>query len=227
MKEIAKQVGIIAQEFDEEMDPMAAAQLVQQRLFSYSDSIASWARDVANVMLKRADQADYDTWLRVGKDISSETKQRLNSPSIGREFDRMQSEQINLIQSIPQVAAEKVQDWVKAGLSEGKRPIEIANRIQNDLAGVTESRAVCIARTETARARTNFTRARAMAVGSTGYIWRTVGDGAVRKTHAKLNGTVQRWDSPPLVEKGIRAHPGTIWNCRCYASPIFPKENEK
>ena len=225
MKEIAKQVGIIAQEFDEESDLLVAADLMQKRLFSYSDSISAWAHDVSGLMLKRADQADYDTWLRVGKEMSSATKRRLNSPSVGRVFDRLQSEQINLIRSIPQGAAEKVFDWVRQGLANGTRPQDVVARIKQELGDVTATRAVCIARTETARARTSFTQARAMAVGSTGYIWRTVGDGAVRASHAALDGTVQRWDSPPIVELNprgvIRAHPGCVWNCRCFASPIF------
>lgn len=228
LQQVAKQVGLIAQEFDEETDLFVAVAQIQRRLFSYEDSLSAYAADIASIMLKRADQADYDTWLSVGKGISRETRKRLRSPAIANEYQRLQAEQVELIKSIPREAAKKVHEWVKSGLADGQRFSEIADRIKSDLGATTESRAICIARTETARARSNFTQARAKAVGSTGYIWRTVGDGAVRDLHAKLDGTVQRWDSPPICEIGkggtpVRSHPGCVWNCRCFAEPLFTK----
>ncbi len=44
------------------------------------------------------------------------------------------------------------------------------------------------------------------------YIWRTVGDERVRKTHAALNGTIRDYaDSPDPMEEH---------NCRCWAEPL-------
>lgn len=226
--QIAKQVDLIAREFDEETDLFVAVSQIQRRLFSYEDSLNAYALDIASVMLKRADQADYDTWLRVGEGITRATRKRLRSPAIANEYQRMQAEQVDLIKTIPHEAAMKVHEWVRSGLANGQRFPEIAARIKNELGASTEARAICIARTETARARSNFTQARAKAVGSTGYIWRTAGDGAVRDMHARLDGTVQRWDSPPICEVGkggtpVRSHPGCVWNCRCYPEPLFSK----
>uniref|UniRef100_A0A3B0MF58 Phage head morphogenesis domain-containing protein n=1 Tax=Arsenophonus endosymbiont of Trialeurodes vaporariorum TaxID=235567 RepID=A0A3B0MF58_9GAMM len=53
---------------------------------------------------------------------------------------------------------------------------------------VTASRAKMIARTELGRATQALTQARALAIGSTGYIWRTAHDGDVRPSHKKLEG---------------------------------------
>lgn len=225
---MAKQVALIARQFNDENDLFAAAETVQQQLFSYADTIEAWAGDVSDIMLKRADQADYDTWLKVGKEMSAATRRRLKSAAIGLTHRRLQDEQVTLIKSLPLDAAKKVHEWATEGMTKGMRYPDIAKRIREELGAVTETRAICIARTETARARTNFTQARAQAVGSTGYIWRTVGDGAVRPMHAALDGTVQRWDAPPVCERGrggepIRAAPGCVWNCRCYAEPIFSK----
>ncbi|MAO54179.1 MAG: hypothetical protein CMM61_00590 [Rhodospirillaceae bacterium] len=47
------------------------------------------------------------------------------------------------------------------------------------------------------------------------YIWRTVGDGKVRSSHADRNGKVFSWANPP--EGG---HPGEAPNCRCWAEEV-------
>lgn len=58
------------------------------------------------------------------------------------------------------------------------------------------------------------------AFGRTQYIWRTRRDGRVRPTHARLEGTRQRWDDPPVISPdGRRGHPGEDFNCRCIALP--------
>ena len=215
---MAKQIARIAQEFDEETDPILAAGLIQQRLFSYADSLTNWATDVAKLMLERASKADYDTWLEAGQNIGRATRQRLQDAAIGPVFDQLQASQVDLITSLPREASMKVHEWVRDGLAKGQRYPDIVKRIKSELPPVVEFRAVCIARTESARARSNFTEARAKAVGSTHYVWHTVGDGAVRESHAALDGTIQAWDSPPITDKGKggvpeRAHPGCIWNC--------------
>lgn len=207
---------------------MEAAAVIQRRLFSYSEQLRDWAADVGGLMVKRTAKIDYDTWLRVGEGISRQTRKLLKDKAVGAEYSRLQQAQIDLITSLPRQAAQDVQEWVKDGLSKGQRFDEIAKRIKKDLGAKSDSRAVLIARTETARSRSNFTRARAKDVGSTHYIWHTVGDGSVRSMHAKLDGTIQRWDDPPVCEHGrggmpIKGNPGTVWNCRCWAEPLFPK----
>lgn len=225
---IAKQVDAIAQEFDEDTDPITAAARVYQRLFDYSVTLEAWASTVADTMLKRAASDDYDTWTKTSEKLSRETKKRLKDAVIGPEFARLQREQVDLIKSIPLSAAEKVHEWTKAGLSEGSRFTTIAKRIKEELGNVSDSKATVIARTECARARSNFTQARAKAVGSTHYVWHTVGDGAVRPRHAHLDGKIFAWSDPPVCDEGkggspVRAHPGCVWNCRCWAEPLFPK----
>lgn len=177
-----------------------------------------WARSVADIMLRRAASADYDTWLRIGQKISRETRRKLKDAAAGPIFNRLREEQVALIRSLPMEAAKKAQEWAASGLSDGQRYADIAQRIKNELGGVTESRAICIARTETARARSNFTQARAQAVGSTHYVWHTVGDNAVRPRHRELDKTVHAWSDPPICDVGaggtpIRSHPGCVFNC--------------
>jgi len=86
---------------------------------------------------------------------------------------------------------------------------------------VTTSRAMTIARTETAKAASIVTEVRAKEVGATHYIWRTAGDSDVRESHAEMEGEVCEYDNPPIVD-GEPLNPGMIYNCRCYAEPIIP-----
>ena len=226
LKAVAKQIAQIALEW-EGSDPSQ----LQLSLFDYSVRLDEWARSVADIMLRRAASADYDTWLRIGQKISRETRRKLKDAAAGPIFNRLREEQVALIRSLPMEAAKKAQEWAASGLSDGQRYADIAQRIKNELGGVTESRAICIARTETARARSNFTQARAQAVGSTHYVWHTVGDNAVRPRHRELDRTVHSWSDPPICDVGaggtpIRSHPGCVFNCRCWPEPLF-YEKEK
>lgn len=221
-------VDLIASEAYEENNPEGMAAQIQGRLFSYAETIDEWALSVSATMLKRAAQADYDVWRKVGKELSADMKKKLKEEGAGTTFRRLQAEQVRLIKSIPRTAAERVAKWAADGMTEGIRADVLAKKIRDELGGVTESRALLIARTETARARSNFTQARAQAVGSTGYIWHSVNDSGTRARHRELNGTTQRWDSPPVTDYGkggspIRSHPGYVFRCRCWAEPIFPK----
>lgn len=229
---VARQVDLIAQQFNEETDPIQAAARIQGRLFSYADQITPWATQVAAVMCERASEADLATWKSIGEDISRATIEKLKSAAVGPAFDALQASQVELIKSLPLDAAKKVHEWTRDGLAEGQRFPDIAKRIQTELGQQVEFRAVCVARTETARARSNFTQARAQAVGSTHYVWHTCGDGAVREMHAALDGTIQAWSDPPVCEIGkggvpVRAHPGCVWNCRCFPFPLFDEERLK
>src|SRR6185437_1153848 len=90
---------------------------------------------------------------------------------------------------------------------------------------VSKSKATLIARTETGRALTALTQARAETVGSTSYVWRTVKDSDVRLSHKQMEGKVVDWDSPPTLD-GLTGHAGSLPNCRCFAEPIIPMPTE-
>ncbi len=72
-----------------------------------------------------------------------------------------------------------------------------------------------LTRDQTSKAIGQLTRTRHQQLGIEQYRWRTAQDERVRDTHAALDGTVQRWDSPPGV-----GHPGQDIQCRCVAIPI-------
>ena len=50
------------------------------------------------------------------------------------------------------------------------------------------------------------------------YIWRTAGDGKVRRSHAANNGKIFSWNNPPPT-----GHPGETYGCRCWAEAYKPE----
>ena len=227
LTQISKHVALIVKEYKGEENPAVMSQWIQQRLFSYSFEIEQWAYAVSKTMLDRVSKADYDTWLKVGQKVGLETRKKLKA--VEPIYKRLQAEQVRLITSLPIDSAKKVQEWVTEGLDKGQRYSEIVDRIQSKLADENRNHAILIARTETARCRSHFTEARARNVGSTHYVWRTVGDGTVRELHRKNNGQIFAWTDPPIAGVGrggqpVLAHAGCIYNCRCWAEPIFPDD---
>ena len=227
---VARAIAQIVREYDASKDPLEAVKEVQQNLFAYEQTLQAWALEVAALMITRVARDDYETWKLAyeesGREISKATRSVLESQETGSVFYDLQRRQVDLITSLPHDAAQKVHDWTIDGLDKGQRPEAIKSRIRAMLPDEIKNRAQLIARTETARARSNFTEARARALGSTHYIWHTVGDARVRPMHAALNGTVQSWDDPPITDfdhgMPVKSHPGCVWNCRCFASPLLP-----
>ena len=86
---------------------------------------------------------------------------------------------------------------------------------------VSRSRANLIARTELGRATGALDQARALSIGSNGYIWRTAEDGDVRHSHREMEGKFVEWGKPPTLD-GMTGHAGELPNCRCYKEIVFP-----
>ena len=224
--DVCKQIDDIVREISGRYEPIVEAGMISARLNEYAGTLHDWAQQTAGRMIDKASAADYAVWLKVANRLSRETRKILKTAGVGSVYQSLQSQEVDLITSIPLEAAQKVHEWTKEGLSRNDRPEQIAQRIQDELAPITRNRAVLIARTETARARSNFTQARAKAVGSTHYKWHTVGDSRVRPTHAELDGKIFSWNNPPVCDVGrggqpLHSHPGCIFSCRCWAEPLF------
>lgn len=99
-------------------------------------------------------------------------------------------------------------------LRQGARVEEIRGAIQERL-GIARSRAETNARSQTLRLYGQIQQERQQAAGIEEYVWSTSEDERVRPDHADLDGTTQRWDTPPIVDKrtGRREHPGFDYQC--------------
>lgn len=221
LRKVAQQVGAIIRPFTP--GDMSQVPTIEHLLGAYSDMLKGWATQTASNMLMDVALRDEQAWQTMAKELSRGLREEIRSAPTGRVMQQLLSEQVSLIQSIPLDAAQRVHRLTLESLENSTRAKEIAVEIMRS-EEVSQSKAVLIARTEVARTASTLTQARAEHIGSDSYIWRTSGDSTVRSDHRVLNGKIFRWDDPPVADEhsGTRAHPGCIWNCRCFAEPIIP-----
>lgn len=223
LRAVARQIGHIVSAFD----PVdwGSLPLLEASLRKYSEALEPWAAAVARKMIQQADRQDLEKWNQASRSMARDLRRELETTSTGDVQRQFMAEQVTLIKSLPLDAAKRVHEIVIENQFQGGRYDAIADKIR-ETGSVTASRATLIARTEISRVSTALTQARAMSVGSQSYIWHTANDADVRESHAKLNNTAHRWDTPPPHEEGggkiYYSHPGAIFNCRCWPEPIIP-----
>lgn len=174
-------------------------------------------------MLREVNRRDEAAWAEYTRELSRALRTEIRTAPTGAAMQALLAEQVTLIKSIPLDAAKRVHVLTLEALEDGSRASQIAKEIMRS-GQVAESRANLIAHTEVARTASTLTEARALNVGSPGYIWRTSLDSDVREDHRELEGQFVPWDKPPIADKrtGRRAHAGCIYGCRCYPEPVIP-----
>ncbi|NSX05080.1 phage head morphogenesis protein [Cupriavidus gilardii] len=202
-------------------DP-SAAPTIEQLLRRYAEALTPWAEATAARMLAEVNRRDEQAWMAQAKEMSRALQQEIRSAPTGATMRALMAEQVGLIRSIPIEAAERVHKLTIEGLENSSRASEISKAIQAS-GEVAKSRADLIARTEVARTASALTEARALHVGSPGYIWKTSGDSDVRDSHRKMNGQFVRWDDPPTLD-GMTGHAGQFPNCRCWCEVVVPED---
>jgi len=221
LKQIAKQVGVIIKGFAPNGVVRNMTDL-NNALQKYAELLRPWAAAVTERMISEVGNRDLHAWKQLGNQTGRSLASELLLAPIRPALKELQKEQVALITSLPTDAAKRVHKLTLEAMLQGSRAAETAKEIMAS-GHVTESRAMLIARTETTRTATAITKARAVHVGSDGYIWRTAGDSDVRELHRKLEGKLIKWDDPPIAgENGERAHAGAIYNCRCFPEPVLP-----
>ena len=220
LRRLARHIGEIVSGFEPTAETLPT---LENMLRQYAVALAPWAKVTAGKMISEVNARDLATWRSNSLQISESLRREILNAPTGEMMRALMDQQVHLITSLPLDAAQRVHEWTIKGLEDGTRAGEVTREILRT-GEVTASRATLIARTETSRTATALVQARAVHVGSVMYIWRSSGDGDVRPDHKRLNGKSFRWDSPPVADErtGARAHPGSIYNCRCYAEPILP-----
>ena len=120
----------------------------------------------------------------------------------------------------------RVERVLQDPLNQGRSVAEIAKLLEEQV-GYSRSRAELTARDQTLKMYSQIQEQRQRAAGITRYVWTTSLDERVREDHAALDGSVQSWDDPPIVDKrtGRREHPGRDFQCRCTAVPILDEDD--
>lgn len=224
LRKVARVVGDIIGAFPPG-DPEALA-TIEDTLRRYSATLHGWATVNARRMLEWVDKVDATAWAERSREMSEALREEIHGTDTGQLMQTLMHEQVTLIKSIPLDAAQRVHEWTIKGIEDGTRASEVAAAIRNST-GVSAAKATLIARTEVARTASKLTEARAISVGSEGYIWRTAGDTDVRDSHKRMNGKFVRWDENggqgASLTDGTICHAGQIYNCRCYPEPVVPE----
>ena len=226
LKQVAEIVNLIIRNNWNPADPSGSIDRISDALKTYGGELGSWSRLIAREFLGKAAENDWSTWREISHLLSGAERREIETLESDPTFQEMIDLEAELITSLPLEAAARAQEIARQSMYDAYRFEHIIDSI-NVLGDITEGRATLIARTESSRARTEFTRLRAEKIQSPGFIWRTVGDGTVRPMHQRLNGKYFDWDDPPICDyqrgEPRRALPGCIWNCHCYALPVIPK----
>lgn len=185
--------------------------------------------------LKATDPALWDELVRRARGNRRLDLERIDikaDPTWRELIERWQQENIDLIVTIPANRLANDGAWISERIREGAHVREL----RDDFArrhGIDLRHARVIARDQTNKLSGNVSQAMQTAAGVSRYVWRTVQDERVRgnptglypralPSHYALDGTIQRWDSPPEVGPYFRnGHPGSAIQCRCYADPIL------
>ena len=122
----------------------------------------------------------------------------------------------------------KMREVVGQMAIDGESRITIQKYIENNFVK-DQKRAKFLARNESSIAVTEYLSATYQENGSEEFKWIANLDERVRDEHRKLNGTVHRYDNPPIIDErtGTRGMPGEFYNCRCTFIPVFKKFNKQ
>jgi SPP1 gp7 family putative phage head morphogenesis protein len=191
-------------------------------LHAYSQVLKPWAAKVATRMIEEVNASDVETWRALAKQMGGHVAAEMRATPVGLLMANYAAEQTELIASLPIEAAMRVQRLSLTGLLEGEQVARIAREIERS-GEVSKNHARLIARTEVSRTASNLTQARAAVAGFPLYRWRATHDKLTRPAHLAMDGKICEWANPPEIDEGGRLmafHPGTIWNCRCFAQII-------
>lgn len=211
------------------------SEAMMKELEAYSKKLEPWATRQAARLIQQVQKSNKRAYSQKSKAIGSVFKLGVGESEVLLNAASLIFEQVELIKSIPLEAGLRAQKIAFESVLSGTRAeanSDTIKELEKQLGFSTEvakSRAMLIARTETARANSAINESRARSIGSSQYRWHNSGDAAVRHSHKfyrgrPLQGRIFNWNNPPTLEDGMTGHPGTFPNCRCFAEPIFQDE---
>ncbi len=235
LRKVAQHSGHIVERYMPSVSHPIDEKKMIDALDAYAEQLEPWAARQAAKLVNQVQNSNKRAYISKSKAIGSALRLGIAEQNVIETAMLLVREQVGLIKSIPQEAGLRAQNLAIEAALHGTRATaneDTIAELQKQLDLSTDAaiaRAYLISRTETARATASINQARAMAVGSGQYRWHNSGDGAVRHSHRiyqgrPLQGRIFSWDAPPTLSDGMKGHPGTFPNCRCFAEPIFGDE---
>ncbi len=220
-KQYERQLRNLAKQIQTVLATSPAAE-AERLLRDYAKVVEPWAQQTAANMLAGVERKNVQAWRSMAGRMGLDMRLLLHAPGVGAATAARIAENVRRIQSLVIGSADEVARLVQENLVTGSRADDLAQKIAR-VGEVSESDARRIAHTEVSKAGTALTMARAEAVGSKGYIWRTARDGNTRDSHERMEGVFVPWDRPPTLD-GMTGHAGEFPYCRCYVEPVVPRD---
>lgn len=212
---------------------------VQKLTDKYNDLLyayESMARDFTEKMYRRAKKKFLSQF---EKQVGIDILKKLSEKGLRDSFEKQVAENVDLIKSIPTKYFSQIRSMVIRSTTGGFQYDGGLQKAIMDMTGVTRDRASLIARDQSMKSVSTFTRLRFQNLGSRKYIWHNSRDrrvagnpnglypdvdpkSKVHGDHWKREGKIFEWDNPPPD-----GNPGMGINCRCYAEPIFEFEENR
>lgn len=122
------------------------------------------------------------------------------------------------VQALPERMHERLKDRLGPMFERGAEPETISAAAEEEYA-IADRGAKSLSRDAISQTNADLTQARMEDLGIQTYKWVASRDERVRKLHRELDGTMQRYDDPPVADErtGRRANPGIVYGCRCTA----------
>ena len=167
-----------------------------------SISVAQWKREVRRML---------------GVDISEDYYKGKLMDSLLADWVE---QNVNLIKTIPLETLGEMKRIIMEGYKKGMATKEISKEIQSAY-GIGKRHSHFIARDQMAKLNAAMRLKEHQDAGVRRFKWLTVGDQRVRESHRKFNRHIYEYANPPINERGEPVIPGTDYNCRCVALPVF------
>jgi len=219
---ISKTIGRIIGSYGPDVliaNPGSVTRLLHE-LSVYAQLLEPWGLRIAERMTADVERRNLRAWKAHSADMSRLLRREILETPTGGVFQNLVEAQAAKIKELPLEAGERIQKLTIEAMLDGSRAAEIAKEIMRS-GEVSASSAATLARTTVGTASTALVEARAVAVGSIGYIWRTSRDASVRKSHKDMEGRFVPWSLRPELD-GRRVHAGEDYNCRCHPEPVLP-----
>lgn len=213
------------------------------------ESIQDWLKKLAGISEKR-DLADAAAWIagQMVRWVAADNEKSWRAASAKAQRSRMLyrllqqemagpvgvkvrsivEENARLISRIPLEVSERLTADVLKMQQAGARPETVMRFLRERFPSMAKWKIKVIGRTETAKASTALTRARAEELDLPFYVWETSRDTRVRPSHKNLQGVLIAFDDPPQPEALIHEHstlgkgaPGEFPNCRCHPRVVL------
>ena len=205
------------------------------RFLTFEQWLDAWAKQAAQRMITGVAVDNARTWREAamrsmrGAEIHALLMQELRGAT-GQRMRELIEENAKLIRSLPREISRKVTAKIAEQAMEGERAEVSKQSILRYTSHLANWHVRLIARTETSKASTALTQARAEELGLDWYVWLSSEDSRVRISHrfmAKQGGVLVNWKDAPSPERLVGEksegfyHAGNIYNCRCYPAPLL------